>query len=449
MSVEIYQSEWVLPISSSPIQNGLIAVEDGTIIYVGTDKAGEKELRLLEAERRNFGRAVILPGFVNVHTHLELTAMRGFLEDLPFREWILKLTAARQDRLSLDDLSASALLGTVEAIRAGITTIADTGDSNAPFNALRESGLRGMAYREVFGPDQRDAESALDQLKSTVINMRLLETDLVKVGVSPHAPYTVSGSLFSRVAEFALSESFDVCIHAAESTAEEDLVRFGVGDFAKGLSDRGIEWKAPGSSTIQYLDTLGVLETKPLLVHCVQASESDSRLLSTRDARVAHCPKSNAKLGHGVAPYNTLTRAGVRVGLGTDGVVSNNRCDMIDEARFCTLIHRAISSNFLQPSARQILKLATLDGARALGLDNLIGSLEVGKKADLVVLDLSGAHHNLSCGPEASIIFSAASADVILTAVDGRILFDQGDVKTIDEAEVLMRTRAASDKLVF
>jgi 5-methylthioadenosine/S-adenosylhomocysteine deaminase len=213
----------------------------------------------------------------------------------------------------------------------------------------------------------------------------------------------------------------------------------GEGPFAAALRNRGITWEAPGISTVKYFEKLGVLESKPLLVHCVTVDPGDIASMAKHGARVAHCPTSNAKLGHGVAPLREMLSKRLMVGLGTDSVASNNRLDLISEARMCCLLHRACDGDSAEPSAESVLRMATLDGARALGLDDRIGSLEVGKEADLIAISLAGSH----CAPvhdaAATIVFSSTPGDVVLTVVAGQVLFEEDKVPHVSEHELQKR----------
>jgi 5-methylthioadenosine/S-adenosylhomocysteine deaminase len=445
-TLSVFTADWVIPVSSAPFSDGAVAALGERIVFVGPKSEAERMPGFDRAQKTDLGNAALMPGFVNTHAHLELTVMRGYLENLPFPEWIARLVRTKY-RLSDEDLEASALLGAIEAVRSGITTIADTADSSAAFDAMIRTGLRGIAYREVFGPDPAGARASLAALREKVESMRARESHLVRIGVSPHAPYTVSAELFRLVAEFAAARSLDICIHAAESEAESELMLSGSGPFADNLRARGIEWNPPGASTIEYFESLGLLQRSPLLVHCVNVDAGDISLLARTRTRVAHCPKSNAKLGHGRAPLPQLLAANVICGLGTDSVASNNRCDLLDEARHCLLLHRSATRNFDVLTARQAIRLMTLGGAEALGLAAETGSLEVGKKADLAAVSLGSASMAPVNDIEAAVVFSAASSDLLLTAVSGRILFDGIEVKSVDERAVRGAVQRAAARL--
>ncbi|HZI61469.1 MAG TPA: amidohydrolase family protein [Pyrinomonadaceae bacterium] len=400
-------------------------------------------------EIEDFGEALILPGLVNTHTHLELTALRGYLEneENDFFAWLRKLTLARLEKMTPDDLRVSATWGACEAVRAGVTCVGDASDSAmTSMLALNDVGLRGVVFQESFGPDPRLVQENFEKLEAKVAELRGLETDLVRVGVSPHAPYTVCGPQLERIARFVGDERLPLMMHAAESHAEELFVREGRGIFADGLAKRGIEWKAPRLSTIQYLKQAGILATQPLLAHCIRVGDTDTETLSETRSKVAHCPKSNAKLGHGRAPFAKFLNAGVVVGFGSDSVASNNTCDILEEARFAVLLSRAGEGDTLI-SASDALATATLGGARCMDLAGQIGELSAGAQADLVVLSVKGAHQTPNHDPAATAIFASSGRDVILTVIAGREVFRDGRVVGVDEERLRARMNEISVKL--
>lgn len=432
----LYTARWVIPIASLPIENGGVVIGGEKIVSVGETKELREKFPL--AEERNFNEAAIMPGLVNCHSHLELTIMRGYLEkeEADFFAWLKKLTIAKNERLTQGDMYFSAVCGAIEAARAGITCLGDASDFGmAGMKALREIGLRGIVYQESFGPDSKLAQENFQKLKDKISALREFETPLVRAGVSPHAPYTVCAPQLELIADFALRENLPVMMHAAESQFEREFVHEGCGVFAEGLAKRGIEWNAPRVSTVQYLARHEILKTKPLLAHCINVDEEDLEIIKSHGASIAHCPKSNAKLGHGFAPFASFIAKDLKVGFGSDSVASNNVCDMFEEARFALLLSRATNQN-VTPEANDVLKAATFGGARALGLENEIGSFEEGKQADLIVVSLDGAHQQPVHDPVSAIVFTSSGRDVLLTVVAGMEIFNNGKVRTVDEEEL-------------
>jgi len=441
----LYLAAWVLPVAAPPLPDGAVLVDaEGRIAAVGPRAA----LRAPpDAETVELGEAALMPGLVNVHAHPELAMFRGALEDLPFRDWILRLVGAKSSALREEDYPLAARLTALEAIRAGMTTLGATETSAAALEVFREAGLRGIVYREVFGPDPRRAEGSMRELSEAVARLRSRETDLVRVGISPHAPYTVSDPLFRAAAEMARQEGLPMAVHIAESAAERRLVTEGEGDFAPGLRARGIETPPRGRSPVAMLDRLGVLAARPLLIHCVDVDAEDARRLADRGCAVAHCPIANARLGHGVAPVPMLRGAGVRLGLGTDSVGSNNRLDLLEEARVASLLQRSLHRDPSLLPAEELLALCTLEGARALGLEERVGTLEPAKDADLCAVPLAGPHARPVGDPLAALFHSARAADVVLTAVRGRVLQRDGEVRTLDGATIEAAVEAAAARV--
>lgn len=428
----IYSARWVLPLSSPPIEHGAVAV-DGPLI-VGVGDAAEIASKFPDARTDSFGQSVILPGLINTHTHLELTAFRGYLEneEHDFFAWLRKLTLARLERMTADDIRVSATWGACEAVRAGITCVGDASDSAMmSMLALRDVGLRGVVFQESFGPDPRLVSENFGKLKSKVEELRAVENEFVRAGVSPHAPYTVCREQLELIADFARSEQLPLMMHAAESKSEELFLREGRGIFAEGLAKRGIEWTPPGTSTIQYLKQVGILDTQPLIAHCIRVDDADIETLKQTRAKVAHCPKSNAKLGHGRAPLAKFVAEGIAVGLGSDSVASNNTCDIIEEARFAVLF--ALNDPLL--TASRMLSAATT------------GVLREGEQADLIVVGLNGTHQLPVFDPAAAVIFSSSGRDVLLTIIAGREVYRDQRVVSVDEERLRARMNEIAQKL--
>jgi len=447
--MRLLSADHVIPVSVPPIADGAVLVNEGIIEAVGPTEDLRKEFPGVSEER--FPSAAILPGFVNCHSHLELTALRGSLDRLDdnFAAWLLKITGFRDGLLSDQDLKDSALAGAAEALKAGVTCLGDIGRAGwAGLEAVTGLGLRGVVYQETsFSPDDSSADEASRALFEKVHHLREDENGLVRVGISPHSPYTVSASLMRLIAQKCMDEGLPVTIHAAESDDEQNLLTRGEGFFSDIYRQFGVSWKSPGLRAVEYLERTGILETRPLLAHCTTADEKEISIIASTRSKVAHCPKSNAKFGHGVAPLSVFLKAGIAVGLGSDSMVSNNLCDMIEEARFAALVARTVSPDdpFVHPA--EALRMATLGGAEAMGIGDLTGSLEIGKSADLAVVSLEDVSRLPVNDVESAIVFGSSAGDVKMTMVNGEDLYIDGKVRGLDEPRLSGRLKEIGDRL--
>ena len=403
-------ARWLIPVEGAPIEDAALLIDaDGRIADVGHDSV---VARPPEAAAEEFGQAVIIPGLINTHTHLELTGFAEQIQEREFSSWIRRLRELKTTRTPREFLQA-ARQGLQMCYAAGVTTVADTGDSDSVIQVLAEADGSGIAYLEVFGPDPGHTQTSLGALRDRVIRAGRWAVQRVRVGVSPHAPYTVSAPLLAAVARWSRGEGLPLAVHIAESGAEAELLRSGSGPFAAAWAERGIPLPHPlGRTPIEWLAENGGLSELTLCIHVVQAGPNDIQQLADAGAAVAHCPLSNRAHGHGTAPLSSLIEAGVRIGLGTDSEVSVGHLDLLAEVRAARKLARLTSN--------EALDLCTLSGARALGLETETGSLRTGKWADCVVIRLPAAGFDADPGEH---VIASSSADVMLTCVGGRDVY--------------------------
>ena len=362
----------------------------------------------------DFGDAVLLPGLINTHTHLELTGLGGQPPDPEFAAWIRRLRETKA-ALPAEAFLAAARRGLADCWAGGVTTVADTGDSGAAMQALAESGASGVAYHEVFGPHPDQRDESLAGLQRRVEQLGRYAGGRVRLGVSPHAPYTVSGPLYAATGAWARAEGLPLAVHLAESVAESRLLAAGEGAFADAWRARLIPMPTPaGRTPVEWLDEHGVLTARTLCIHVVQASGADVVRLARAGAAIAHCPLSNRAHGHGDAPVASFLAAGLRVGMGTDSVVSVGTLDLLAEARAA----RALAGL----DAGRALALCTIDGARALDLDREVGSLAPGKWGDIAVIQPGGSAEPSVATVEEQVLASGPR-DVRATFVGGRDVY--------------------------
>lgn len=436
----------VLPLAGPPLEDGAVVVRAGRIHAVGPAK------RLLadhpEERERDLGEVALLPGFVNAHSHLEITVLRGFLEDLDFYPWLRRLVELCRDGLKADEHVFHSLLGAAEMLRAGVTCVGDCTSTGAPFDALLVSGLRGVVFQEAFGPTPALAAEALPALADRLDALLAMASDRVRPGLSPHSPYLACPEMLAGCAALAAGRGLPTSIHLAESEAEAAYVERGEGPFAALHAQRGWPVEARGASAVAHVASLGwlALPGPTQLVHLARASGADLALLArarnegSRLGLVA-CPRSNAKLGNGLPALSDWDRLELPWGLGTDGAPAVGSCDPFSEMRFALLAERGRTGRAEALSCEAVLRRATVDAARTLGLDGELGTLEPGKQADLCAVALEGPRHVPAADPYSSIVLNAAPTDVRLTLVAGEVVFDGERVVTIDEERVTARCR--------
>ena len=407
----VLSADWVLPVEGAPIEGGAVVVEDGRIAAIG--QAGEL------GPGTHYADAVIVPGFVNAHSHLEYAVYAGFGDGLgDFAEWIT-LHIQRKARIGWEEYVDIARFGAAQCLASGVTTVGDCSYSGATVVACADLGLRATVYLEVFGADPALALEHFAEIKQRVDGFF---SDRVRLGISPHAPYSVSLDLYRACAELGLP----VATHLSESPAEIAYLMRGEGPWGA-YSDLLVPH--PGTTGTRLLADHDLLGDGVLAAHCVMLEQEEIDLLASTGTGVAHCPRSNAALGCGVAPLSELRAAGVRVGVGTDSPASAPSFDFFDELRSVLLSARARAQRPSVLSAAETLELGTMGGARALGLDGEIGSLVLGKRADLAVLSLAGSPYAPVEDPAAAVVFGGSPERVLATFVDGEPRYEKGGMQ--------------------
>ena len=421
--MRILSADWVVPVEGLPIEGGAIAIaDDGTIAAVGT------AADLGRGER--YDGCVIVPGLVNAHTHIEYAVYAGFGDGLPFVPWI-GMHIQRKEALDLDDMVAIATVGAHECLRSGITTVGDCSFSGAAATAAAATGLRAVVYLEVFGQDV----SALDRFHEMHARIEPLLSDRVRVGISPHAPYTCTIEVYRACAALGLPQA----THFAESAAEREWLVGGAGDWSP-LA--GFLVPPPGETGIRLLAAEGLLDSSLVAAHCVHADAEEIELLATHCVGVAHCPRSNGYLGCGVAPLEELRAAGVAVSIATDSPASTPSFDMFEEIRSAIIGARSRAGRPDALPAADALELATLGGARVLGLADHIGSLVAGKQADLTVISLADSPFDPVEDPVMAAVLGGSPDRVAATLVAGEERYLKGTSRWPDSTRAARNARS-------
>jgi 5-methylthioadenosine/S-adenosylhomocysteine deaminase len=410
------------------IDRGDIAIEGSRLLQVGASgltPVGWQPDRVLDGSDH-----LCLPGLINCHTHAAMAILRGYADDLPLMEWLETKIWPVEDRLTGEDVYWATLLAIIEMVKSGTTTFNDQYFFMEDVaRAVAETGVRAVLARGLSGIGP-SAERGLEEGRSLIGRWHGGAGGRITVRVGPHAPYTCPPDYMKKVLQLAEECRVGIHIHVAETAGEVREIR-----------------EQYGKTPVAYLDDLGVFSLPVLAAHCVHLTEDDLVLLAERSVAVAHNPESNMKLASGAAPVVAMRRAGITVGLGTDGAASNNNLDMFEEMRSAALLHKLVNQDALALPAHEALMMATGDGARALGLEKEVGVLKPGYKADLIMVDLNQAHlcprHKLV----AQMVYSARGSDVDTVIIDGRPVVENRKMLTVDEDAVRNQVERRAEKL--
>lgn len=414
------------------VMRGDLLVRDGLIAGVG--EAGAATDEVIDA-----AGCAVLPGFVQTHVHLCQTLFRGAADDLPLIDWLKRRVWPLEAAHTAESVRASARLGLAEMIRGGTTcalTMETVNHTAEAFRAVEESGFRATVGKcmmdggdDVPAPLREEARASLDESLALLAEWHGRAGGRIRYCFAPRFAVSCTEGLLRRVAALARERGVMVHTHASESRAEIEIVE-----------------RETGRRNVEYLHEVGLTGAHVALAHCVHLSAGEMELLSRTGTHVSHCPSSNLKLGSGVAPVAELLERGVSVSLGSDGAPCNNRLDMFTEMRTAALLQKMSRGTEALPAWR-VLRMATIDGARALGLGREIGSLEAGKRADVTVIDLDRLHLTPGPDPVSTVVYAAGAADVRTVLIDGEIVMRDGELLTLSERDVLAEATRQAETL--
>jgi len=432
-SLLIKNADWVVTQNEKRevLRNASILVRDGVIVEVGKASTGSTD------DEIDASGKIAIPGLVNAHTHVSMTLFRGFADDMLLQDWLQKKIWPLEAKHTDETCYVGALLGCAEMIMSGTTTFLDMYfHMEKVAQAVAESGLRGfLSYGIIDLFDQAKARSEQDTSRKFFEYVKELGNPRIRFSVGPHTPYTCSEETLLWAKEFAEKNGVILHIHIAETRREQ-------ADFQR----------EHGMRVVEYLDKIGALSKNMVAAHCSWLTKSEVGLLAKAGVSVAHCPVSNMKLATGgVAPLPEMFEVGVVVGLGTDSASSNNTLDMFETMKVCALLHKAHRWDPTVLDAQKVLDLSTIDGARALGVGGELGSIEVGKRGDIVLIDGKAPNMMPVHGKDtivSDLVYSVSSANVDSTIVDGKVLMRERQVKSLNVGDVLSKAQEAALQLV-
>jgi len=408
------------------IEKSNIYIEDGMITHMGDEIVGLEVEDTIDASNM-----AALPGLVNAHTHMGMSLLRNYADDLPLHQWLTEKIWPVEANLNSEDIYWGSLLSMVEMIQTGTTTFCDMYFFMEEVGrGAQESGIRAMLTRGIV-EDKNDPDRKLNESRDLFNRYHKTSNDRIRVMIAPHAPYTCSPEFLVKAKDLADELGTGINIHLSETKREVQE-----------------SYEMHGKSPIRHVYDLGVFDVHTLAAHCVHVDRNDIELMAEKGVHPVNNPGSNLKLASGFAPVQAMLERGLSVSLGTDGASSNNNLNMFKELNLAALVNKAVDQDALSVKASDALRMATINGARGLQWDREIGSLEVGKRADIILVDLDKPHltprHNLV----SSLAYSTYGSDVDTVIVDGKLLMQKGEMKTVDLEKVKYMAQSRAMDLI-
>lgn len=414
------------------IDDGFIAIKDGRIEAVG--KVADLSPKYKAKNCIDAARKLVMPGLINTHTHAPMSLFRGIADDLPLMEWLNKyIFPAERKNVTRDFVKWGTYLSCLEMIRSGTTTYVDMyyfEDDVA--QATKDSGMRALLGETIIdfpAPDNKDVKTALEYTENYLKKWK--GDPLIIAAVAPHAPYTCSPETLT--ASKALADKYDapLLIHLSESKSEVQQIK-----------------EKYGATSVEHLNKIGFLRERIIAAHSIWLTDEDIKILKEKKVGIAHCPESNMKLASGVAPITKLLKMGIPVGLGTDGAASNNNLDMFEEMDTAAKLHKLYNNDPTALKAEEVVAMATIGGAKAIGLDKEIGSLEAGKKADLIILTLNRPSGIPLYNIYSHLVYAMKGSEVETSIINGKVVMKEGVLLTINEKAVYAKAYEYRDKII-
>ncbi len=413
------------------IEDGAVSIKNGNILDVG-DKAGIEE-RFHAAETIDAGGAVVMPGLINAHTHIPMVALRGYADDLPLEQWLKdEIWPAEAEAVTAENVYNTSKLAIAEMIRSGTTTFSDMyffEDQIA--RASKEAGIRavvGQGLLEAKTPDSAKKEQALRRAEDLILAYK--DDPLITPAVAPHSTYTCSREYLKQC--LALSQKYKTLLHIHLAESVEEVA----------ITENNF-----GMRPVDYLDSIGGLGERTICAHCLQVNEAEIGLLKEKNAGVVFTIQSEMKLADGISRFPSMCKAGLKVGMGTDGPASNNDLNMFGEINTAALVMKVVSMDPTVADARTMVMLATMGGASVLGMEDQIGSIETGKRADIIIIGLERPHLVPMYEPHSHLAYVVDGADVDTVVIGGNIVMRDGKLLTVNEKEAMERVRRISEGL--